>query len=380
MTQRNFAQSTFISLLVTGLFGCSSINSMLEPDRLDYKSASKVAPTNLEIPPDLTQLQRENRYAVPDLNRGVATASDFKAQQATQPATISNVTVAPKSVADIRVERDANQRWLVVNKPPEVLWQQVKEFWQDSGFIINVEKPESGIMETDWAENRLNIPKDFIRKTLGSVIESLSDTGLRDKFRTRLERRADGGTEIYISHRGAEEVLVSDRNDSTKWASRPADPNLEADALARLMIRLGAEGEKAKAAVANAKSQPARSKLVKGESGAYLEDDEEFDRAWRRVGLALDRVGFTVEDRDRAQGLYFVRYVNQDQDANSKDNGLFAKLFASSNDQSKLAKRYRVSIKSTGATSQISVLNNEGQPEVSTTAQQILTLLNDQLK
>ncbi|MGZ3158351.1 MAG: outer membrane protein assembly factor BamC, partial [Burkholderiaceae bacterium] len=179
MTQRNFAQCTFISLLVTGLFGCSSINSMLEPDRLDYKSASKVAPTNLEIPPDLTQLQRENRYAVPDLNRGVATASDFKAQQAAQPATISNVTVAPKSVTDIRVERDANQRWLVVNKPPEVLWQQVKEFWQDSGFIINVEKPESGIMETDWAENRLNIPKDFIRKTLGSVIESLSDTGLR---------------------------------------------------------------------------------------------------------------------------------------------------------------------------------------------------------
>lgn len=380
MAQRNLVQGTLTSALVVGLVGCSAVGSMLEPDRLDYKSASKVAPTNLEVPPDLTQLQRENRYAIPDLNRGVATASNFKSQQTAQPGPMSNLLIAPKSVADVRVERDGNQRWLVVNKTPEVLWQQIKDFWQDSGFIINVETPEAGIMETDWAENNLNIPKDFIHKVLGSVINGVSDTGLRDKFRTRIERRADGSSEIYISHRGAEEILTGDRNDSTKWVSRPTDAGLEADALSRLMVRLGVEGEKAKVAVANAKSQSARSKLIKGENGSYVEDDEEFDRAWRRIGLALDRVGFTVEDRDRAQGVYFVRYVNQDQDANSKDNGIFAKLFASSDDQSKLAKRYRVSVKSNGATSQISVLNNDGLPEVSSTANQILSLLNEQLK
>ncbi|HEY8100976.1 MAG TPA: outer membrane protein assembly factor BamC [Burkholderiaceae bacterium] len=382
MAQRNFFQGTFVLLATAGLLGCSTVGSVLEPDRLDYKSASKVAPTNLEIPPDLTQLQRENRYAIPDLNRGVATASDFKAQQTGQPTPLSNVLVAPKAVADVRIERDANERWLVVNKSPEVLWQQIKDFWQDSGFIINLENPDSGIMETDWAENRLNMPKDFIHKALGSVIDGISDTGLRDKFRTRLERRADGSTEIYISHRGAEEVVVGgdSRSETTRWTSRPSDPTLEADALSRLMIRLGVEADKAKAAIANAKSQPARAKLVKGDNGSYVDDDEEFDRAWRRVGLALDRVGFTVEDRDRAQGMYFVRYVNQDKDANSKDNGIFAKLFASSDDESKLAKRYRIAVKSTGTTSQISVLNNEGQPEVSATSQQILSLLNDQLK
>jgi outer membrane protein assembly factor BamC len=381
MALPNFSRGALIFLTVTGLFGCSAVSDMLQPDRLDYKSASKTAPNNLEIPPDLTQLQRDNRYAVPDLNRGVATASDFQAKQTAQAGSQSNVLIAPSSMADIHVERDGSQRWLVVNKSPEVLWQQIKDFWQDSGFVLNVEKPESGIMETDWAENRLNIPKDFIRKTLGSVIDNLSDTGLRDKFRTRLERRPDGSTEIYISHRGAEEVLVSERNnDSTKWTSRPSDPALEADALTRLMVRLGVEGEKAKAAIANAKAPPARSKLVKGENNSYVEDDEEFDRAWRRVGLALDRLGFTVEDRDRAQGVYFVRYVNQDEDANSKDNGIFAKLFTSSDDKSKLAKRYRVTVKSASATSQINVLNSEGQPEVSATAQQILSLLNDQLK
>ncbi|MGZ5779447.1 MAG: outer membrane protein assembly factor BamC [Burkholderiaceae bacterium] len=382
MTQRNFAQSTLISLLVIGLFGCSTVSSVLEPDRLDYKSASKAAPTNLEIPPDLTQLQRENRYAIPDLNRGVATASDFKSQQTAKPGPLSNILIAPKSVDDIRVERDASQSWLVVNRPPEVLWQQIKDFWQDSGFIINMETPDSGIMETDWAENRLNVPKDLLHRALGTVIDGLSDTGLRDKFRTRLERRPDGGTEIYISHRGAVEELVGDAKSATKWTARPSDPALEADALSRLMIRLGVEGEKVKVALANAQALPARSKLVKGANGAYVEADEGFDRSWRRVGLALDRVGFTVEDRDRTKGLYFVRYVNQNQDANNKSNsdGFFSKLFSSSDDKSKLAQRYRVFVKETGATSQITVLNNEGLPEVSETAGQILSLLNEQLK
>jgi outer membrane protein assembly factor BamC len=385
MTQRNFAQGTLITLLVTGLFGCSSISSMLEPDRLDYKSASKTAPTNLEIPPDLTQLQRENRYAVPDLNKGVATASDFKAKQGAQPAANSNATIAPSAMSDIRIERDATQRWLVVNKTPEVLWQQIKDFWQDSGFVINVETPESGIMETDWAEKRLNVPKDLIRRTLGTMLEGLSDTGLRDKFRTRLERRPDGSTEIYISHRGASEEIGStgggdNRITTTRWTSRPSDPALEADALSRLMVRLGVESEKASVALANAKASPARSKLVKGANGTYVEVSEGFDRAWRRVGLSLDRVGFTVEDRDRAKGLYFVRYVDQDAENKSNSDGFFSKWFSSSDDKSKQAQRYRVYVKETGESSQITVLNKDGLPETSDTAPRILSLLNEQLK
>jgi outer membrane protein assembly factor BamC len=206
---------------------------------------------------------------------------------------------------------------------------------------------------------------------------------LRDKFRTRIERRPDGKTEIYISHRGAVEEVVStgSQGDSTRWTSRPSDPGLEAEVLSRLMVRLGTNADKAKAAVASAQTQPTRSRLSKGDNGAFVEDDEEFDRAWRRVGLALDRVGFTVEDRDRAQGVYFVRYVNQDDDANSKNSeGFLSKLFSSSDDKSKQAKRYRISVKGIGSTSQVSVLDSDGHPEVSSTAGKILALLNDQLK
>ncbi|WP_334188551.1 outer membrane protein assembly factor BamC, partial [Noviherbaspirillum sp.] len=187
----------------------------------------------------------------------------------------------------------------------------------------------------------------------------------------------------YISHRGAQEVLVGQEKESTMWTPRPADPELEAEFLARLMARLGTDSTRAKAVVANAGAQPARAKLVNGSGTGYVEVDEGFDRAWRRVGLALDRVGFTVEDRDRTQGLYFVRYVDQADDATSRaaEKGFFSKLFSfGGDDKAKAAQRYQVAVKGNGAVTQVAVLNNEGRPESSQTANRILSLLNEQLK
>jgi outer membrane protein assembly factor BamC len=366
------------ALALSALTGCSSISSMLEPGAgVDYKSAGK-APA-LDVPPDLTQLQRENRYSIPEANRGVATASGYTMQQGARPTA---EVVAPKGTANMHIERSGSERWLVVKETPEELWPQLKEFWQDSGFLINEERPQAGVMETDWAENRAKIPQDFIRGTIGKAFDSLYSTGERDKFRTRLERAADGSTEIYISHRGMQEVLTGQQQDSTLWQPRPSDPGLEAEFLSRLMARLGADSAQAKATVANAASQPAHAKLVKGSNGNYVEVDEAFDRAWRRVGLALDRVGFTVEDRDRTQGLYFVRYVDPAQDQKASDKGFLSKLFSfgSKDDKAKLAQRYRVSVKENGAASQIAILNNEGRPESSQIADRILSLLNEQLK
>lgn len=350
---------------------------MLEGEQVDYKSAGK-APS-LDVPPDLTQLQRENRYAIPETNRGVATASSYQLQQEVRPTTTA-VAVAPNAAPEMHIERDGSQRWLVVKETPEALWPQIKEFWQESGFLINVEHPQAGVMETDWAENRAKIPQDFIRNALGKALDSLYSTGERDKFRTRLERRSDGSTEIYISHRGMQEVLVGQQNDSTMWEPRPSDPGLEAEFLSRLMMRLGADKAQAKAEMVNAQTLPARAKLFKDGNGGYVEVEERFDRAWRRVGLALDRVGFTVEDRDRSQGLYFVRYVDPDQEAKSSKKGFFSKLFSSGSDKAKSAQRYRISVQEAGTVSRVSILDGQGHPDSSPASGKILALLTDQLK
>ncbi len=369
-----------MALALVCLAGCSSLSNLLEGDKVNYKSAGK-APT-LDVPPDLTQLQRDNRYAIPETNRGTATASGFSAEQGAKPANATGATVAPSASKDMRIERAGSQRWLVVKQSPEVLWPQIKDFWQESGFLINIDLPAAGVMETDWAENRAKIPQDFIRNTIGKVFDSLYSTGERDKFRTRLERGPDGTTEIYVSHRGAQEMLVGAQKESTVWTPRPPDPELEAEFLARLMVRLGDDKAQAKSQVAAAAVEPARAKITKSAAGSSLEVGEGFDRAWRRVGLALDRVGFTVEDRDRAQGTYFVRYVDQGVDAKNKESGqgFFARLFTSSDDKKGDAQRYRVAVKATGNISQVTVQNAEGKPDTSSTADKILSLLSEQLK
>ena len=374
---------TAVALLIGVLAGCSG-NILPESKKIEYKSAGKLPP--LEIPPDLTQQSRDERYAVPDVStsKGSATYSAYSNVRAGQARTTTAQDLLPQ-VDKMRIERSGTQRWLVVGGSPEKLWPGVKEFWQELGFLVNVEIPEAGILETDWAENRAKLPQDIIRGTLGKVFDSLYSTAERDKFRTRLEKGAEPGTvEIYISHRGMYEIFVNEGKSETKWQPRPADPELEAEMLRRLMVRLGVEESRAKTMVAADQTQE-RAKLSRATDGAgALLLEEAFDRAWRRVGLALDRVGFTVEDRDRSQGLYFVRYVDPEIDSKKKDDdkGILSKLMfwkGGASDKPSQA-QYRIHVKTTGESTTVQVLTREGGVDRSDISKRILGLLHEQLK
>jgi len=263
-----------------------------------------------------------------------------------------------------------------VNRPVDQLWKPVRDFWLENGFVYTLEQPKLGILETDWAENRAKLPQDIIRSTIGKVFDSLYSTGERDKFRTRLERTASGATEIFVTHRGMQEVYTSSQKDSTVWQPRAADAELETEFLRRLMVKLGVSEEQAKAAAAAPvpAAPGARMDTVNGVPVVQL--DEGFDRAWRRVGVSLDRTGFTVEDRDRNQGVYFVRYVAP---GDKKEQGFFSKLFSSSPDAATPLK-YRIVVRSEGNQSTVSVLNAAGAPETSDNAQRIVRVLADDLK
>lgn len=357
----HFSRLSLLSLSLA-LAACT----VLDGDKINYKSASKG--TSLEVPPDLTQLSRETRYAVPG---GAVSASSFQLGQVTQ-----TVPTATTSLGDVHIERAGNQRWLVINRPADKLWEPVRDFWQENGFLLAIDQANLGIMETDWAENRAKIPQDFIRNTLGKVIDSLYSTGERDKFRTRLERNASGGTDVFISHRGMIEVYNSSAKDTTVWQPRPADPELEAEFLRRLMVKLGVSQEQSKALLA-AGASPSSSRATAINGQPVVQIDDGFDRAWRRVGLSLDRTGFTVEDRDRAQGVYFVRYVAPTAD--KAEPGFLGKLFgASKADAAPL--KYRIAVVSQGASTTVSVLDAGGKPDTSANAQRIVNVIADDLK
>ena len=364
------------------LVGCSTFDSLLETRKVDYKSAGRLPP--LEIPPDLTRPSQDDRFLVPDAPSGSATYSEYSKERANRPTSAVNPDLLPK-IENVRVERAGTQRWLVAQGSADDLWPIVKEFWQELGFIVNLEVREAGVMETDWAENRARIDDGMIRNLFSKVLGSSSVNGERDKFRTRLE---PGGTakttEIYVSHRGLTEVADSRAAEARiLWQPRPADPELEAEMLRRLMVRLGVQEARAKAGIEQATITP-RARISRAQDGSgRLAIDDQFDRAWRRVGLALDRVGFTVEDRDRSKGLYFVRYVDPQADADSKQpTGVLSKLafWRSTPEAKDRSPQFRIAVKDVDPGSEVNVLNKEGQLDRTETGHRILSLLYEQLK
>jgi outer membrane protein assembly factor BamC len=363
-TRKPCGRWTLLALASWAAVGCS----VLQEDKLDYKSARQGS--TLDVPPDLTQLSRDPRFMVP----GAATSAS--GYQVAQPATSSAETAASK-MGNVRIERSGNQRWLVTDLPAEKLWTPIKDFWVENNFALTLDQEKLGVMETDWAENRAKLPQDFIRSTLGKVFDSLYSTGELDKFRTRLERNASGGTEIYITHRGMIEVYADSRKEQTAWQPRPADSELEAEFLRRLMMKLGASESQAKASTAAA-SSPTTTQVVAANNSSTLQFSDNFDRAWRRVGLSLDRTGFTVEDRDRSKGLYFVRYVPATAPTTSKP-GFLAGLFGSKEAQVQ-PRQYRIQVQTQGEVTTVSVLDTQGKTDSGADAQRIVKLLADDLK
>ncbi|HCI14865.1 MAG: NlpBDapX lipoprotein [Gallionellales bacterium GWA2_60_142] len=351
------------TVVLLSLAGCGAMG--LGSKRIDYHAGAVQAPS-LEVPPGLTSPGSDDRYKVPG-GEAVATYSDYsKGGEAAQG---SRAAAVLPEVKGVRLERNGAQRWLVVSDKAENVWPVVKAFWQENGLSIASEDQAAGVMETDWAENRAKIPLSGVRSVIGKVFDNLYSSGEKDQYRTRLERGKDGAsTEVYITHRGMEEVVAADGNTS-KWQPRANDPEIEAILLQKLLVRFGAsEAEAANAVPANAPAGAAAS--VGGDGKANLREtfdgskvivvNDAFDRAWRRVGLAIEGAGLAVEDKDRAKGVYFLRL-------SKAEKGWMDTLMFWQDDEA-AGRRYRVNVKDGGASSEVTVTDQEGVSDDATAA------------
>ena len=371
------------AVVVTLAAGCSGWGNK----STDYKGAQVRAAQPLEVPPELTSPTMEDRYAIPD-PRTQTTYSAYSQKGTTPaPAGATGTTVLPK-VEGARLERAGDQRWLVVKGEPDKVWVAAREFWIEAGYPLSREEPNTGIMETVWYDDKSKISDDWLRSTLGKVAPGLWATPRRDKFRTRLEKGAEPGTtEVFVSNRRVEEVTTSNQ-DTTAWQTRPADREAEAEMLARMMVRFGAAQTVASAkapAPVRAGQAPvpteSRNAVLENAGAGPLVVNDSFERAWRRVGLALDRVGFTVEDRDRSKGLFFVRYIDPEVDLAAGKKETFTDKLMFWKTSPKNQPQYRIHVTDAGASmSQVQVQNSQGAAEASSTGKKILSLLYEQLK
>ena len=368
------------ALFCLSLGACSTIKEVLPEPKADYKK-SRVS-ESLEVPPDLstTTIQDppsalDNAAAGGGVQERTTSLSGYTETQRSTAAS----AVLPQH-ANVRLERDEDDQWLVVDATPSQVWPKIRNFWVEQGFLISMEDPRIGIMETGWTENRADIPQDFIRGLLNKVADFVYSAATRDKYRVRIERGpAEGTTDIYLTQRGMEEVVTGSADDTTgtMWRPRPSDPELEAEMLKRLMVYLGVDEEMASSQLAQSEPEQERARLVTSDSGSMLVVDDGFSRTWRRTGIALDRVGFTVDDLNRTDGIYFVRYKDP---FGEDDEGFMSKIAFWSSDDDSSSEQYQIQLIGEGATTNIVVNNDEGERENSGTARRILTVLQEQLR
>jgi len=376
MCQSDFTNRVLLALvMLPTVTACSWLNNVFPDRSKDYQKAKPSA--SLEVPPDLTTTPVTDGLVVPSES---TTLSGYTTARKTSGARAGESVVLP-SQESLRLERYQDRAWLVVQGDPAAVWPEAREFWLENGFLIVTEDPATGILETDWAENRAKIPQGPIRKLIGRVWDQAYSSAYRDRYRMRLERgEKPGTTELFITHQGVEEILTSESDESaTVWGPRPKDPGLESEMLKRMMIYLGVQPEQAEQMLAEEKPVQIHAELIQQDSGqATLVVHDDYSKAWRNVGIVLDRVDFAVEDRDRLQGIYYVRYNDPLKD--QKDKGLLSKLAFWSSDDEQQVQHYQIKLSDDGADTRVVVLNEEGDPEISVTGVRILKLLHEELK
>ncbi len=379
-----------VALATLSLGACSSIRSFLDPANIEYRGAGQ-GPI-LDVPPDLITPQGSDRYTLPGRTNSSQTLSEFNRERAAvdSAAPRSNDVLPVRDGA--RIERDGNARWIVINQPADKVWPMLRDFWASQGFALTTESPQTGILETEWAERRQKVETTGIRGILSRTFGSSYSSGERDRYRTRLERAPDGATEIYVTHRGMEEVVTGIQKDESVWQARPSDPELEIEYLRRMLAQFGTprqsitvagapsgNGQSATGAAGTAGSERAR--IVEQSDVSTLQLNEGFDRAWREVGLVLDRVGFTVEDRDRSKGTYFVRYV--DLDRRDPRQGTISRFFSGER-KDLMGQRYQIAIVGSSSEVTVAVRDEAGQtpatPENKRVANRIIALLYEEMK
>lgn len=374
------------ALAVCSLAGCSSLGIDLGDDKVQYESSTSRAP--LEIPPDLNQLEHTDRYVVPTRPQIVsANAEAAKLQLQAEQRGETPANVLPQTEV-AKVVSEGALRYVHVNAEPDKVWPLLQDFWAKVGLAVKFQDARTGVIQTEWAENKANLPKDIIRQTIGTVLDVVYDTGTRDQYRARMERDDNGMTNIFITHRQMVEVVKGRDGDSTIWQPGPADPEMEAVMLTRLAQSLEEEfnplakpkEQQVLDALAAVKYAP-MSELVTAADGKpeAVMVNEPFDRAWRRVGVALDRSGFEVSDTDRSQGLFMVNYLDPDYEKQKiSEQGFFTNLFSNTKAVEPVA--YQIRLAPEGDKTRITVTGKDGRADETGVAPRILSLIAEQTR
>ena len=357
--------------LLMGLTACSNTSEwkgVYTPE-----SKEKIS-YQLDVPPDLSEPDVSEGLTLPNISGG----STYSAYKTGSNTGYKGDIVTPANPKGAKVIRDGANQWLEINSSAEELWPQLKVFFTKVGFEIKREDKRLGIIDTNWLENRIDLPTNWFTR----LIKKLDSSGLRDKYRARLEKtNKPNVTLVFITHQGLKEVgedYTGEEIAHTLWQPRQSDPELEAEMYQRFLIFRDVSKDQAISLVDTTTAVTnKRTKFVEKEGNTLLQVNEGFARTWRRVGIALDRIGLLVDDRDRSDGLYYLRITEDFRDKAKEDDGWLASLFSSK--KVKLRDRYLLSVSNEGETTFVGINETTGAKADADFVKQLLTDLQNYL-
>ncbi len=346
-------------LVLSVAAGCSNTTKRI------YEESTYGKP--LEVPPDLTLPNFDEGLEISPANSRPVTAS----APAAEPAPLA---VLPNQ-DNITLARDGAQRWLILNGEPAQVWSWVRSFWLKRGFALSMDDPTTGVIETEWTQQQSNLPTDAGARTKADA--KIYAVPTREKYRVRFDRGdKPGTTELYLSHRGVE---LSEQDKMLAWRLRPTDLELENELLKQLMVYLGVAQEKAGGVLAAPKEIIKRATVSADSQGIpIVHIDEDFARVWRRVELALDRLDYNIEDRNRSTGVFFVIAQNSPAElGEGKKKSWFTRLFSKEADAQR---QYRIVLKDEGEATNVYVRDKSGEKLDNALAEPVLKQLQTKLQ
>jgi len=308
--------------------------------RINYYSDKSV--TSLEVPPDLTTPSFENSFR---LNEYVKDYDPSFVDLGGKEERSDKSEIIRPELTEIKVKKSGSRRWLEVDKKPDLVWNLSKQFLKDMGFVVKKSNKKIGFMETDYLENKPEIPDKslgLIRSmfsTIGNVSYTLPSI---DKYSIRIEPLNSGEkSEVHLSISSMKEVATLVAGDeSTLWQSKERDVALENEMLYELMLYLGGDASKAREKIVNAKEEgKVFVELLDGVNGyAKLSFRLNLVDTWDNVSWAISNLNIELEDKDLKEKTFYLNV------ANDEEKGIFTKIFG----DVAIRKQYQLQLKSIG--------------------------------
>jgi len=339
---KRLAGPSALALVISSTSGCGWLwgeNGYFRDRGNDYLEATQTAP--MQLPPGVqTDKRLDPLLPIP---RNVAD-DNAKASEFEVPRPLPLQVAAQAS--DFSLQRSGDNRWILAQRAPAEVWPIAHQFFEDNGFRIAEDRPQTGEFTTTWQR-----------------FDELSAS-----MAQRLSVERPGGS-----------------TSEPDFPARSVNTGLDSILVDQMLASMTRDSERGgSVSLVAARDFDAPSRVAMSEDGSgnpVLNVGADLDRAWSSVGRALEQGQWRIEDINRSLGLYYINLAESAQRADDKP-GFFSRVFGNAPSKEEIearAERYQVRLSKVGDTVQVTVEKNINTVAPADVARRVLGVIQDNL-